>query len=165
MPLLTTDQAGNLGELIAAADLSRPVKGRYQRPLFMPTILGGKYPTVDLIVDVLAADATRLGFFFVQIKSTESSSLRAVRLRISVPYKKYNELVILQAPTYIVGVDVNSSTSYLVGAYNKRSVRVSSISKSFRLSDDDVKINLYKEIIHYWKINTPAIKSRIFKDV
>ena len=70
MAKLATDQIGGFGELLAATDLSRPVKGRYKRPLFKPTHLGGKYPTVDFIVDVLAADATSLGFFFVQVKST-----------------------------------------------------------------------------------------------
>jgi hypothetical protein len=166
MPLLTKDLSGDMGEYLVATDFSRPVKGRYKRPLFRPTILGGKYPTIDLIIDVLAPDSkTRLGFFFVQIKSIQSCALSTPRLPVKVPRIKFNDLVDIQAPTYLVGVDIDSETTYLVGAYRQRSLSVSSISKSFKLKDDDVRIDLYKEVLEYWKVNSPKVKSKNFNDV
>ena len=64
MAFRTSDQIGFFAELLASTDLSRPVVGRYRRPLFRVTSLGEKYPAVDLIVDVLGADDVALGFFF-----------------------------------------------------------------------------------------------------
>src|SRR5688572_21078004 len=39
---LTSDQSGELGELLARVHLSRPVGGRYRRALFQATPLGGE---------------------------------------------------------------------------------------------------------------------------
>lgn len=165
MPILTTDQTGDIGELIAALDISRPVMGRYKRALFKPTHLGGKYPTVDFIVDVLATDSTSLGFFFMQVKSTTPASATTARLSIDIGREKFNRLAKIPAPTYLVGVDINLETSYLVTAYKPRGTQVSSITKAFSLRDDSVKINLYKEVIEFWVVNRPALQRTWFKDV
>jgi hypothetical protein len=166
MAPLTKNLSGDMGENLVAVDFSRPVKGRYKRPLFRPKFLGDKYPTIDLIIDVLAPDSeTRLGFFFVQIKAIQGCALSAPRLPIKVPQLKFNDLVDIQAPTYLVGVDIDSETTYLVGAYGRRSLGVSSISKNFKLKDDNVRIDLYKEVLEYWKVNSPTVKSKKFNDV
>jgi hypothetical protein len=42
MPIFNNDQTGQFAELRARLDLSRPVLGRYRRPLFRATPLGDK---------------------------------------------------------------------------------------------------------------------------
>lgn len=161
----TTDQIGHFGELLAAVDLSRPVKGRYKRPLFQPTHLGGKYPTVDFIVDILAPDDISLGFFFVQVKSTSQGVNKTGRLPIAVEQVRFNRLAEIPAPTYLVGVDVAAEMSFIVAAYRPRAASVASILTDFSLRDDEIKIDLYKEVIQFWKANKPILHNTRFKDV
>ena len=161
----STDLIGDFGELLAAVDLSRPVKGKYRRPLFKPSHLGAKYPSVDFIVDVLGPDFTSLGFFFVQVKSTSQAGDPRNRLPIQVEGEKFNSLARLPAPTYLIGVDMNSETSHIVAAHKPRSTAVSSITRRFRLCDDSTKIDLYKEVLEFWNANRPILQRTRFKDV
>src|SRR5947199_7773060 len=112
MPFRTTYQIGSFAELLAKTELSRPVVGRYRRPLFRVTSLGEKYPAVDFIVDVLGADDVSLGFFFAQIKGTTQSPLPEARLPVKVDVDKFNHLVRIPAPAYLIGVDVVAEVSY-----------------------------------------------------
>lgn len=164
MGILTTDQAGDLGELLAAADLSRPVRGRYNRPLFKPSFLGGKYPAVDYLIDILAPDNLSCGFFLVQVKSTERAKVGAQRLPINVETDKYNRIATLPAPAYLIGVDLNSERAYLVAAHRRRPSNVSSITKQFPLHSEKIKIDLYKEVVSFWKLNAPRLQTTRFKD-
>jgi hypothetical protein len=115
MPKANTNAIGDFGELLAATDLSRTIRGRYRRPLFKPTYLGQKYPSVDFIVDVLNTDGSTGGFFFVQVKSTSKAG-EGARIRVSISPKKYNRLASLPAPTYLIGVDTRAERTYLVAA-------------------------------------------------
>jgi len=159
------DHIGDFGELLAAVDLSRPVKGRYQRPLFKPTHLGGKFPTVDYLVDVLAADSSSVGFFFVQVKSTSQGLNNINKLPIGVEQIKFNRLAEIPAPTYLIGVDTIAEVSYIVAAYKRRTAAVSSIVCDFSLRDDEIKIDLYKEVIQFWQANKSLLRKTRFKDV
>jgi hypothetical protein len=152
MAQLLQDQIGDLGELLAAAALSRPVGGRFNRPLFRATALGGKYPTVDFLVDLLAADGAAIGFFLAQIKATYAETRTRKRLPVSVPARKFNDLVRVPVPTFLIGVDVRSETSYIVAAHRTRQRPVSSVPKTYNLSDDSVRINLYKEVQSFWTV-------------
>jgi hypothetical protein len=165
MAARSADQIGDLGEWLAAVDFSRPVKRGYKRPLFRPTHLGGKYPAVDFIVDILALDGASLGFLFVQVKSTTLAPTPADRLPIVVAQDHFNRLVRLPAPTYLVGVDVTTERCYLAAAYKRRRSAVPSITTAYNLAEDAVKISLYKEVIAFWKVNKPLLQNTRFKDV
>jgi hypothetical protein len=165
MPPLTPDQIGRLAELVAATDLSRPVMGRYHRPLFRATWLGDKYPAVDFLVDVLGRKDTSLGFFFAQVKGTAPARAQAARLSIDVPRERFNQLVRLPVPTYLIGVDVNAEVSYLVAAHRSRRARVSGMTKAYCLRDDAVKIGLYREVLGFWQANKATLQRTGFKDV
>jgi hypothetical protein len=154
-----------LAELLAAVDLSRPVRGRYRRALFRATPLGDKYPTVDFLVDILGPDETPLGFFFVQVKGTSSATTKGTRLPIDVPLDRFNLLVRIPTPTYLIGVDIVAEATYLVAAHKPRKTPVSSIAKTHRLRDDHVKIKLYREVHAFWKANKPILQRTQFKDV
>lgn len=162
---LTNDQVGRLAELIVGRDLSQPVRGRYRRPLFRATSLCEKYPTADFIVDVLDRSDESLGFFFVQVKGTATVTPPTARLLIDVSVARFNRLVRLSAPTYLIGVDVIGEFSYIVAAHKARTAPVSSITRAFCLHDEDVTITLYREVLAFWKANRPILHQTRFKDV
>jgi hypothetical protein len=165
MVRLTKDQIGRLGELIAAKDLSRPVMGRFRRPLFRAVSLGDKYPTVDFLVDVLGRREVALRFFFVQVKGTATASTRGTRLPVDVARDCFNLLVRLPAPTYLIGMDVLAEVSYLVAARRPRRTPVSSLTKALCLQDDAVRIALYREVLAFWRANKPILGQTRFEDV
>lgn len=161
---MTSDQIGRLAELVAETELSRPVKTPYRRPLFRATSLGGKYPTVDFLVDLLGRKDDSLGFFFVQVKGTAAASAQGSRLAIKILREKFNQLVRLPAPTYVIGVDVSSETAYVVAAHRHHKKSLSTITKDYCLRDDAVRIQLYKEVLAFWKSNRPMLQQTRFKD-
>jgi hypothetical protein len=165
MALATNDQIGRLAELIAATDLSRPVRGRYRRPLFRAIPLGDKYPTIDILVDVLGRNDVSLGFFFVQVKGTTMSTPAHGRLPVGVALDRYNKLVRIPAPTYLIGVDVSAETAYLVAAHRPRKADVFTITKAFCLREDGVKIQLCQEVLAFWEAHKPMLQQTRFHDV
>jgi len=151
MVQLTTDQIGDLGELIAAAALSRPVLGKYKRPLFKATHLGGKYKAVDFVVDVLGPNANSLGIFFVQVKSTFAHVKHArSRLPVKVDLQKHNCMVRLPIPTYLIGVELRTERAYIVSAFAPRQTQISSITRDYPLDCDQTRIKLYAELKSHW---------------
>jgi hypothetical protein len=147
---LTTGQSGDLGELLARVHLSRPVGGRYRRALFQATPLGDTYPTVDLIVDVLDADSEPMGFFFAQVKATQSASRGGSRLSLTVEADRYRRLTRLRAPAYLIGVDVRDERSYIMAATPPAPIAVPSISRDYPLTDDKIRVALYREVVSFW---------------
>jgi len=137
--------------------------GRYRRPLFRATPLGDKYPTVDFLVDVLGSQDVSLGFFFVQVKGTAGPAAGG-RLPVQVSRDRFNLLARLPAPSYLIGVNVSAELSYVVAAHKPTKVHVSSVPKAYCLSDDAVRIVLYKEVLAFWKANRPMLQQTKFKD-
>jgi hypothetical protein len=151
MAKLSKDQIGDLGELLAAADLSRPVAGRWGRPLFRATSLGGKYPAVDFLVDLLADDDATVGFFLAQVRATfHQATPTRDRLRITVPKRKLDDIARLPVPAYLIGVDLRTETTYLVSVKRSRPTLVSSITTAYKVAADWVKIGLYEEVLSFW---------------
>jgi hypothetical protein len=102
---------------------------------------------VDFIVDLLDRNDVSLGFFFVQVKGTAAITRTGNRLPVEVSLNRFNDLVRLRAPTYVIGVDVIAETAYLISAHRPRQTQVSSITKAYCLRDDYVRIKLYKEVL------------------
>jgi hypothetical protein len=164
MAALTPDQSGELGELLARVHLSRPVGGGYGRALFQATPLGGKYPTVDLIVDVLDEESASIGFFFAQVKSTQSASEGGARLSLTIDVERYRRLTRLRAPAYLIGVDINNERSYLMAAMPPAPETVPSIPRDYELTDDKIRVTLYEEVVAFWGRHAQSHKSE-FRDV
>jgi hypothetical protein len=154
---VSTNAVGDFGENLAQAHFSRPVRGAYRRPLFRAAHLGEKYPVVDFIVDILDGNEDSLGFFFVQVKATNSAKRKAKTLALHIELPKYNRLAQIPAPTFLVGVDIDAETVYLVSAARPEKKASSSICKKFDLKDDDVRVALYKEVKEYWKKHSPRL--------
>lgn len=154
-PKVKTDHIGNFGELLAGTDLSRPVGGRYRPPpLFArPIPLGDKHPVLDYLVDVLGPDGYPVGFFFTQIKSTSRASELGDRLSIPVEKGPFNALVRSPVPTYLIGVDTSAEACYIVCPTTLVLIDVPSIVRAYNLQDEPVKIDLYLEVVEFWKRN------------
>ena len=112
---------------------------------------------VDFIVDVLGPADDSLGFFFVQVKATSASHPASRCLRLQIDRAKYNKLVRIPVPTFLIGVETNSERSFVVAAVRPKGRSLSSISKRFDLADDEVRIGLYKEVIGFWRKNRPNL--------
>lgn len=151
MAYLTTGQSGNLGELLASVHLSRPVGGQYRRALFQATRLGGTYPTVDLLVDVLDPVGEPVGFFFAQVKATQWGSRGSTRLPLTVDPGRYRRLTRLRAPAYLIGLDLGAERSYIVAATPPAPAALAGISRDFPLTDDKIRVALYREVVSFWK--------------
>lgn len=148
---LTADQIGDIGELLAALALSRPVMGRYRRPLFRPTHLGGKYPAADFLVDALDARGRCVGSFFVQVKSTrKGGGPRQRRLPVTADGDALDRLARLPAPAYLIGVDLNTEESYLAPVFARRRSPVYTISMRHPLSVERTRVRLFREVVDYW---------------
>ena len=148
---MSADEIGRFGELLTEAELLRPVRNGVNRPLFRGHNLGEKYPAIDFLVDLLDRRERRVGFFYVQVKST--AQLRASsrkRLPVACPVKKYNALVALPVPTYFVGADVITERLFVLAAHKPRSRDMASIVKTYDLSSDEVKNILYEDVLEYW---------------
>lgn len=152
------NSVGDFGELLAATHLSRPVGGRFKRPLFRPIHLGAKYPTVDYLVDILDASDTSVGFFFVQVKSTSAANPRSKVLSIDVPSVKFNRLVRIPVPTFVIGVDTQSEKAFLVAAHRAIRGRLRRISKTHELTSDRTRVSLYKEVLKFWTRCRPLLR-------
>lgn len=150
--VLTPDQIGSLAELIAATELARFLRSS-ERVLFRPTPMGDKYPGIDFMVDVLEAGGVPRGFFFVQVKGTTRSMDAAKRLPIAISHAGYNRLLEFPAPTYLVGVDVRSASSYIVAAQRPRDAGVYSITRAYPLASDATRIALHREVAAFWAAN------------
>jgi hypothetical protein len=161
----STDQIGDYGELLAAVELSRPVPGRFKRPLFKPVHLGGKYPAVDYIVDVLGPNARNMGFFFLQVKSTARGHIAGNRLGVFIKRDSFNALAALCAPSYLIGVDTRSETCHIVAANKPVLADVPGIAMAYNLADDDVKIALYWEVVGFWRQNRRSLLNTRFPHV
>jgi hypothetical protein len=162
---LTSAQVGKLAEFIVSTELSRPVKGGYDRALFKMTHLGDAYPTIDFLVDILGPGADAQGFFFVQVKGTSQAAPPAGRLPVAVLPDRFNRMVSIPAPTYLIGVDVRSEHSYIVAAHDRRTSRVSSITREYPLRNDTVRTGLYEEVESFWNTSRRALRHTRFKDV
>ena len=106
------DQIGRLAEALAIAQFAKFVGAPYNRPLFRAIALGDKYPAADMLVDVIDPRDETTGFFFLQIKGTGTASPTAPRIAIDVSLERFNRLVRLPAPSYLLVVDTVSEQAY-----------------------------------------------------
>ena len=163
--MFPTDLIGNLGEWIVATALAHPVDGKYRRPLFRPVFLGEKYPTADLLVDIVDDYGLAMGFFFVQVRARTESPNEFGRLPIKLQREEYERLRKLPVPAYLVGVDIANENAYVVAAFKRRATGISSITTAFSLRNEYVKIRLYEEVREFWRRSKkPRIRTEFNDD-
>jgi hypothetical protein len=156
----STNAIGEFGEGLVRTSFSRPVRSIYRRPLFRVAGLGDKFPIADFLVEVLDGNEDSLGFFFVQAKSTSTSKPTSKRLKLKIDLVKFNKLAATPAPTFLVGVDIMAEKVFLIAAPKPKKKKIYSITKSFDLIDDSVRINLYNEVVGYWRKTKAKLNKR-----
>jgi hypothetical protein len=142
------DAVGLRGESIFFVALTK-LYGRPE-PIFNPRFLGEKYPAVDYLVELIAPDAQRIAYFFVQVKTTrEGYTKRDHRLKVKVSDRDVARLGALPAPAYLVGVDEVNEIAYLVSANQAHPRRLSSLSTRFPINEQTQDL-LFHEVMRFW---------------
>ena len=84
---------------------------------------------------------------------------------VDIPADRFNQMVRLPVPAYVIGVDLVTEESFLVVATKTRRARVSGLSRAYPLADDRVKIGLYREVSAYWAAHKSLRTRTGFRDV
>jgi hypothetical protein len=150
----------DLGESLANVFLSRKTSEGH---LFRTTMIGGKWPTVDIYAEVISNDMPRM-FCFFQVKTTNRGyTKRQKNLKVSIDLPDLIKLSKYCAPSYLIGIDHDpfqpfSSKAFIVtvrGIYTKR---LSSLSTKYPLTEQSL-IELRNEVVAFWtKLNPSECK-------
>lgn len=106
---------GDFGESLANILL-----GQYtpQGQIFETIAIGGKWPTIDIYAETTSANGGKI-FCFFQVKSTEAGYTQNGRLKVQAKKKHLVRLAAFNAPTYLIGVDLNTTNPPLSNGYIK----------------------------------------------
>lgn len=153
------DLIGDRGEHVALYRLT-------QSHIFMATIIGGKCPAFDILLEV--NNENKPYFAVVQVKSSDSATYtKSGRMQTPVPNAHLADLWKLPVPTYIAGVDMAQETVFIAPAYKmKGAIYGGSIPNAYILQPTNLtvsRLNLEKlrdDIVAYWdNYNIPIYKN------
>ena len=143
-----SEAVGQRGESIVESRLLD--MGAIGKPLFRPARLDGKWPTTDLYVELVDADATLSPFFFIQVKATdEGYSEDGTRLNVELRAEDARRLAMIPAPTYVVGVEIHADREAFILAV-REGKGFSTMVARFDLSYPNLQ-KLYDEVLAFWK--------------
>lgn len=106
---------GDFGESLANILLGQLTE---EGQLFETISIGGKWPTIDIYAETTAESGKRI-FCFFQVKSTEAGYTKTGKLKVQVKKKHLERLTAFNAPTYLIGVDLNKTNPPLSIGYIK----------------------------------------------
>jgi hypothetical protein len=149
------DLTGKRGEFIAAERLldfcGNPL------PYFDPHLLGEKFPTYDLLVELTGGSGSR-PYFLAQVKATRSGGREGMTdLKVQVKAKDVRAMLICPIPTYLIGVDEKAEIAYIVSIHGRITGGISSIPTAYPLDRNNLR-TLRDEVRAYWR--TLAISSK-----
>ena len=153
------DLIGARGEWLTQLAFTEPVGDR--ETLFRPQFLGDKYPTIDLIVELVDAGPSLTPFFFAQVKATTQGYTLEGNLRVQVTAAGLRSLVAYPVPTYIVGVDtVHPGRVFICAALASGPDHFPSFPTRYELNTAVLRA-LYDEVIDFWRAYpAPFVVSR-----
>ena len=138
------DRGENIFEL-AVTDYSR-----FARPLFHPTFLGDKWPSVDYYVELLGVRDCRPAMF-VQVKSTgQPLSADSRDIEISLPKGKCVSLFMVPGPTYLAGIHEPTRRAFILSIHRRPNQGVYRIPLRNELTPENLLL-LYNEVAEFWK--------------
>jgi hypothetical protein len=151
------DLTGKRGEFIASERLldfcGNPL------PYFDPHLLGEKFPTYDLLVELTAEHGSR-PYFLAQVKSTRSGrKLGMSELKVRLKAKDVRAMIICPIPTYVIGVDEKAEIAYIISIHGRIKGGISSIPTTYPLDRGNLRI-LRDEVQAYWKTLAVSSKSK-----
>lgn len=152
---LTTNAIGDIGEMTVSIRL-------LEFGLFNVYLLGGKVPAFDLLAELIPQNAQEKPYqFLIQVKSTDIAqpyTKQERMLKTPVPDKKFQALIDRPLPTYVAGVDLNTSDVYLVPAFDRTKSFRNAIPTGFKLIGKPKKDSnkrklqcLKDDIVQYWQ--------------
>ena len=152
---LSTNAIGDIGEMTVSIRLM-------EFGLINVFLLGGKVPAFDLLAELIPQNVQDKPYqFLIQVKSTNDAhpyTKRDRKLKTPVPNKKLQALIDRPLPTYVAGVDLNTSDVYLVPAFDRTISYRNSIPTNFKFigkpkkSSNKRKLQRLKDdIIQYWQ--------------
>jgi hypothetical protein len=137
------DFVGERGELIA---MLRLTDFHNRGPMFRPRLLGEKWPSVDLFVQLEGVQG-QTPFFLVQVRATKQP-IRGSLLPISIDKTTIAELAGYPAPGYIIGVDERNKEAFIV-AHGRRRQGFRGLSTEFPLNAATRQL-LWQEVAAFW---------------
>lgn len=152
---------GDLGESLASVFLSRKTS---QGNLFRTTMIGGKWPTIDIYAEIISNTASRM-FCFFQVKTTDQGYTKKKKnLKVGIDLDDLIKLSQYHAPSYLIGIDHNptepfKSKPYIAAIRGNYSKRISSLPTAFELTEANL-ILLRDEVVGFWNsANANTIKT------
>src|SRR5271157_4202040 len=104
------DLSGKRGEFIASERLL-DFCGR-SIPYFDPYLLGEKFPTYDLLVELTGQHASK-PYFLAQVKSTRSGGKKGMAdLKFQLKAQDVRFMIRCPIPTYLIGIDEKAEVAY-----------------------------------------------------
>ena len=142
---MSRDDIGKRGEAIAHIVITE-LCGR-DEPYFRPWFLDSKFPTFDYIVFLVDHPAY---YFFVQVKATTLGYTIGPppRLQVQVSQDDIDRMVACPAPSYVLGIDMNTSDGYWLSVNEVRD-HVASLTTTFRSACQTIA-DLYDEVLSFW---------------
>jgi hypothetical protein len=152
------DLTGKRGELIASERLldfcGNPL------PYFDPHLLGEKFPTYDLLVELTGGTGSK-PYFLAQVKSTRSGAKKDMTdLKVQLKANDVKAMLVCPIPTYLIGVDEKAEMAYIVSIHGKIVGAISSIPTKYPLDRGNPRI-LRDEVRAYWKTLASSSKSKM----
>jgi hypothetical protein len=129
-------------------------------PYFRPRFLGDKCPTFDYLVELVDYPAY---YFFVQVKGTTLGFTQdSTRLKVQVSQEDINRMVACPAPTYVVGIDVQSVGVGFLLSVNEPREHVASLTTQFRIDCASLR-KLRDEVYTYWSSRNMSLTGSQFR--
>ncbi len=156
----SNNDIGDRGEAIFEFRIMEPI-GPSRESRFRPCFLGEKWPTIDYLVELVGLSG-RSAFFFAQVKTTSKAVTASSKsLSIKVRKKDTDRMVGLPAPTYLIGIDENNETAYIIAVNEALKSDLSSLPVSFPLDATNLE-RLWDEVDSFWKSRDMILKSSVF---
>jgi Domain of unknown function (DUF4365) len=157
MAMNSRDLTGKRGEFIASERLldfcGNPL------PYFDPYLLGEKFPTYDLLVEVTGGHGSK-PYFLAQVKSTRSGGKKGMTdLKVQLRAKDVRAMLICLIPTYLIGVDAKAEIAYIISIHGRIRGGISSIPTAYPLDRGNLRI-WRDEVRAYWKTLAVSSKSK-----
>jgi hypothetical protein len=151
----TRDLTGKRGEFIASERLL-DFCGR-NIPYFDPYLLGEKFPTYDLLVELTGPHSSK-PYFLAQVKSTRSGGQKGMAdLKVQLKARDVQFMIRCPIPTYLIGVDEKAEVAYIVSIHGNLTGGISSMPTTFPLDRGNLRI-LRGEVLACW--TTLALNSK-----
>lgn len=146
---------GDFGESLANILL-----GQYtpQGQIFETIAIGGKWPTIDIYAETTSVNGGKI-FCFFQVKSTEAGFTTKGRLKVQAKKHHLERLAAFSAPTYLIGVDLNTANPPLSRGFIKiirgnQAAGITSMDVSHPINGANL-ILLKTEIESFWNALNP----------